>query len=161
MMFISPMLIKLSYSCSIVETKCPKEAFFYARLSITKTLNTFSIIKFDKIMINNGNHYHPADGVFVAPISGVCMFCWNTLTSNSKSLYTNYVLRTRLKVLLQAFREVISTHRDQLHYYVILEKENTSGYRQVVGQPIIICVIGEILRHSWDFCFRKNNCVVY
>jgi len=22
-------------------------------------------------------------------------------------------------------------------------------------------MIGEILRHSWDFCFRNINCVVY
>jgi hypothetical protein len=39
-------------------------------------------------VINNGNHYHPADGVFVAPISGIYMFAWNILTFNSNDLYT-------------------------------------------------------------------------
>jgi hypothetical protein len=39
-------------------------------------------------MMNNGNHYHPADGVFVAPISGVYMFSWNTLTVDKDFLFT-------------------------------------------------------------------------
>jgi hypothetical protein len=91
------MLIYLFYSYSIVDTICPKEAFFYARLSATRTLNTYSVIKFDKIMINNGNHYHPADGVFVAPISGVYMFAWNTLTFNSKGLYTELRVENEVK----------------------------------------------------------------
>jgi hypothetical protein len=76
---------------------CPKEAFFYARLSSTTTLNTFSIIKFDKIMINNGNHYHPTDGVFVAPISGVYMFAWNTLTLDSHFLFTELRVEKEVK----------------------------------------------------------------
>ena len=48
-------------------------------------------------MINNGNHYHPADGVFVAPISGVYMFAWNTLTYNSKGLYTELRVESEVK----------------------------------------------------------------
>ena len=40
------------------------------------------------------------------------------------------------------------------------KKENTSGCRQALEQPLIIYMIGMILRHSWDFCFRKINCVV-
>ena len=91
------MLAYLSYSCSIVDTICPKEAFFYARLSSATTLNTYSIIKFDRIMMNNGNHYHPADGVFVAPISGVYMFAWNTLTHDSNYLFTELRVENEVK----------------------------------------------------------------
>ena len=56
--------------------------------------------------------------------------------------------------------QVVSTNRDQHHYYVMSEKETTSGYRQVMGQAKIIYIIGMNLRHSWDFCFRKINFVV-
>ena len=94
---ISPILIYLFYSYSIVDTICPKEAFFYATLSSATTLNTYSVIKFDKIVINNGNHYHPTDGVFVAPISGVYMFAWNTLTHNSKALFTELRVESKVK----------------------------------------------------------------
>ena len=75
-MFIFPRFMYLCYSYYIVDTiqVCPKDAFFYARRSSPIRLNMYSIITFDKIMINNGNHYHPTDGVFVAPISGVYMF---------------------------------------------------------------------------------------
>jgi hypothetical protein len=90
-------LIYLFYSYSIADTICPKEAFFYARLSATKTLNTYSVIKFDKIVINNGNHYHPTDGVFVAPISGVYMFAWNTLTYSGDSLHTKLRVESEVK----------------------------------------------------------------
>ena len=48
-------------------------------------------------MINNGNHYHPTDGVFVAPISGVYMFSWNTLTFNNKSLFTELRVENNVK----------------------------------------------------------------
>ena len=51
-------------------------------------------------MINNGNHYHPADGVFVAPISGVYMFAWNTLTYSSNSLHTELRVENEVKGLV-------------------------------------------------------------
>ena len=48
-------------------------------------------------MINNGNHYHSADGVFVAPISGVYMFAWNTITYDSHGLYTELRVESEVK----------------------------------------------------------------
>ena len=48
-------------------------------------------------MINNGNDYHPTDGVFVAPISGVYMFSWNTLTFNNRSLFTELRVENNVK----------------------------------------------------------------
>ena len=86
----------------IVDTTCRKEAFFYARLSSTTTLNTYSIIKFDTIITNNGNHYHPADDVFVAPISGVYMFAWSTLRFNNKGLYTELRVENEVKCIVES-----------------------------------------------------------
>ena len=111
-------------------------------------------------MMNNGNHYHPADGVFVAPISGVYMFAWNTLTHDSNYLFTELRVENEVKVLWEVREQVVITYRDQDHYYVMSEKETTSGYRQAVCQAKIIYIIGMNLRHSWDFCFRKINFVV-
>jgi hypothetical protein len=48
-------------------------------------------------MMNNGNHYHRADGVFVAPISGVYMFSWSTLTFNNKDLFTELRVENEVK----------------------------------------------------------------
>ena len=48
-------------------------------------------------MINNGNHYHPTDGIFIAPISGVYMFSWSTLTFDSKSLFTELRVEKKVK----------------------------------------------------------------
>ena len=48
-------------------------------------------------MMNNGSHYPPADGVFVALISGVYMFAWNTLTFNIKGLHTELRVENEVK----------------------------------------------------------------
>ena len=48
-------------------------------------------------MMNNRNHYHPADGVFVTPISGVYMFAWNTLTHEINILFTELRVENEVK----------------------------------------------------------------
>ncbi|XP_052083063.1 complement C1q and tumor necrosis factor-related protein 9B-like [Mytilus californianus] len=61
---------------------------FYARLSSSIHLNVFSIVKFNEVVINEGNHYNSGDGIFVAPVAGVYQFSWMTLTDSSDYVYT-------------------------------------------------------------------------
>ncbi|CAC5373630.1 C1QL [Mytilus coruscus] len=61
---------------------------FYARLSLSIHLNTYSIVKFNDIVINVGNHYNSGDGIFVAPVAGVYQFTWMTLTDSADYVYT-------------------------------------------------------------------------
>ena len=57
---------------------------FFARLSATTTLNRNSIVKFDDVSVNEGNHFNSGDGIFVAPVYGTYQFSWTTITINSK-----------------------------------------------------------------------------
>ena len=61
---------------------------FYARLSSTKTLHFHSTIKFDVVVTNEGGHYNPGDGVFVAPVSGAYLFSWTALTYSGHYEFT-------------------------------------------------------------------------
>jgi len=65
---------------------------FFARLSQAITLNKNSIVKFDDVSVNEGNHFHSGDVIFVAPVSGTYQFSWTTLTTSSK------VAETKLSV---------------------------------------------------------------
>ena len=65
---------------------------FFARLSATTTLNKNSIVKFDEVSVNEGNHFNSGDGIFVAPVSGTYQFSWTTIT------VTNNIAETELRV---------------------------------------------------------------
>ncbi|XP_062579598.1 multimerin-2-like [Saccostrea cucullata] len=41
------------------------------------------IIRFDKIYINVGGHYHTEDGIFIAPATGIYLFHWTIATGSS------------------------------------------------------------------------------
>ena len=47
--------------------------------------------------MNKGNHYHPADGAFVAPISGVYMFSCNTRTYDINSVFMELRVESEVK----------------------------------------------------------------
>ena len=83
-------------------------------------------------MINNGNYYHPADGVFVAPISGVYMFSWNTITYNSKGLYTELRVESGVKGSVGSYAGTNQSIPGSASLLCHVKKENTSGYRQAV-----------------------------
>jgi hypothetical protein len=40
------------------------------------TLNKNAILVFETVIVNEGEHYDPYDGVFVAPQKGVYLFSW-------------------------------------------------------------------------------------
>ncbi|CAG2192640.1 unnamed protein product [Mytilus edulis] len=71
-------IVGTSFGFSITSEK--NHIVFYARLSSSIYLNIYSVVKFDEVVINVGNHYNSGDGIFVAPITGVDQFSWMTLT---------------------------------------------------------------------------------
>jgi hypothetical protein len=54
-------------------------------------LNQRHIIKFEGTVLNLGQHYHPEDGIFIAPVSGVYLFTW-TITNHGDYAYTNILV---------------------------------------------------------------------
>ncbi|XP_062609039.1 complement C1q-like protein 2 isoform X2 [Saccostrea cucullata] len=54
-------------------------------------LNQRHIIKFEQTILNLGNHYHPEDGIFIAPVSGVYLFHW-TITNYKSYAHTNILV---------------------------------------------------------------------
>jgi hypothetical protein len=65
---------------------------FFVRLSQRTILNINSIVKFDEVSVNEGNHFNSGDGIFVAPVSGTYQFSLTTLISSSQ------IAETELKV---------------------------------------------------------------
>ena len=56
------------------------------------TFNVDAILVFETVIVNEGEHYDPYDGVFVAPQKGVYLFSWTV------SGYTSNVIVTELVV---------------------------------------------------------------
>ncbi|XP_061197161.1 complement C1q-like protein 2 [Saccostrea echinata] len=70
-------------------------------------LNQRHIIKFEKTILNLGNHYHPEDGIFIAPVSGVYLFHW-TMINYGDYAHTNILVGG--KVMSTTTTSVVSGH---------------------------------------------------
>ncbi|XP_063441193.1 complement C1q tumor necrosis factor-related protein 2-like [Mytilus trossulus] len=69
-----------------------KPVLFFVRLSKTITLNKDSIVKFDEVMLNEGNHFNSGDGIFVSPVTGIFQFTWTLLTTTSQVVETELMV---------------------------------------------------------------------
>jgi hypothetical protein len=94
---------------------------FFARLSATITLNKNSIVKFDEVSVNEGNHFNSGDGIFVAPVYGTYQFSWTTITINSK------VAETELRV--------DNAIKETLHISL--------GTGIISGTKVVLCKVGK------------------
>ncbi|CAG2188711.1 C1QL [Mytilus edulis] len=112
---------------------------FYARLSGTITLNIYSIVKFNDVVINVGNHYNSGDGIFVAPVAGVYQFSWMTLTNNGHYVYSelrvdNVVIDTLTIILgsgagtIPATRETVCKVDKGNHVWIQTTGDGGSNY---------------------------------
>jgi hypothetical protein len=92
---------------------------FYVRLSQATTLNKESIVKFDQVSINEGNHFNSGDGIFVAPVSGTYQFSWTTITVSAKVAETELMVDNVVK--------------DTLHIYI--------GTGTISGTKVVLCKV--------------------
>jgi hypothetical protein len=66
---------------------------FYAVIrSKHLTSNKDAILVFEKVIVNEGEHYDPYDGVFVAPRKGVYLFSWTVSGYASNVIVTELVV---------------------------------------------------------------------
>ena len=81
-------------------------------MSQKTTLNINSIVKFDEVSVNEGNHFNSGDGIFVAPVSGIYQFSWTTITTSSKlaetELRVDNVIQETLHISLSSSAGTIS-----------------------------------------------------
>jgi hypothetical protein len=56
------------------------------------TFNVDTILVFETVIVNEGEHYDPYDGVFVAPRKGVYLFSWTVSGSGTKYIVTELVV---------------------------------------------------------------------
>ena len=86
------------------QTNVHRPISFFVRLSQTTTLNKNSIVKFDEVSVNEGNHFNSGDGIFVAPVSGTYQFSWTTITNSNKlaetELRVDNVIKETLHIAL-------------------------------------------------------------
>ena len=82
------------------QTNVYRPISFFARLSATITLNKNSIVKFDEVSVNEGNHFNSGDGIFVAPVYGTYQFSWTTITTSSKLAETELRVDNAIKETL-------------------------------------------------------------
>jgi hypothetical protein len=62
---------------------------FYAVIrSKTLTFNVDAILVFETVIVNEGEHYDPYDGIFVAPQKGVYLFSWTVSGLSSDYIVT-------------------------------------------------------------------------
>jgi hypothetical protein len=64
-------------------------------LSATITLNKNSIVKFDEVSVNEGNHFNSGDGIFVAPVYG-------TYGNNQNGCFAMFTSHDLIKEILQS-----------------------------------------------------------
>ena len=54
--------------------------------------NKDAILVFETVIVNEGEHYDPYDGVFVAPQKGVYLFSWTVSGTGTKYIVTELVV---------------------------------------------------------------------
>ncbi|XP_061186963.1 uncharacterized protein LOC133195106 [Saccostrea echinata] len=90
-------------------------AFHAAIKSRLRNVPVNTIIKFEDVLLNNGNGYDPKTGVFTAPEDGVYFFQWTFISTRKSTVF--------LETMVDGVRKVSTCVQDQQSNHV-----STSGH---------------------------------
>jgi hypothetical protein len=60
------------------------------------TFNVDAILVLETMIVNEGEHYDPYDGVFVAPQKGVYLFSWTVSGRNAQFIVTELIVEQNI-----------------------------------------------------------------
>ena len=130
-------LISYNLYCSLITLDCQgKSIAFHAVLSKALTnVPTNAIIKFEQLLINEGNGYDPNTGKFTAPVDGIYSFSWNYETNKGTSAFLGGYVDGKLRARV-ALESQTSTWDNTSGYLVIKMKEGIQFWIQNFSSTI-------------------------
>lgn len=102
-----------------------KTIAFHAILSSTLT-NTpaNTIIKFGKVLVNEGSGYSPTTGKFTAPVDGVYSFSWTYCTPKGSNAYLCGYVDGKLMARISNYAQTNTWKNTAGHFVIRLKKGN-------------------------------------
>ena len=135
---------------------------FFVRLSQRTILNINSIVKFDEVSVNEGNHFNSGDGIFVAPVSGTYQFSLTTLISSSQIAETELKVDNVIKETLHISWE-LGLSLEQKWCYVKWRKVTISGSKPVMCMLQILSLLQMQMPkvHLLECWFTNCRCLLW
>ncbi|XP_052079578.1 complement C1q tumor necrosis factor-related protein 1-like [Mytilus californianus] len=95
---INSRLELLETKLTLLENERGKQpVLFYAIIKQSEfSLNKYSTVVFETIIINEGGHYNNNDGIFVALRDGIYMFSWTVCTVNAAYIIMELVVEEKV-----------------------------------------------------------------
>ena len=69
-------------------------------VQLAQVVNITGVIKFNRILVNEGNGYNISEGAFITPVTGSYFFSVTVLTRNTIYVYVNSIVNKKLTVCL-------------------------------------------------------------
>ena len=69
-------------------------------VQLTQVVNITGVIKFNRILVNEGNGYNISEGAFITPVTGSYFFSVTILTGTDINIYVNSIANRKLTVCL-------------------------------------------------------------
>lgn len=111
---------------NILFTDCSgKTIAFHAILSSRLTnVSPNTIIKFRKVLVNEGSGYNPTTGKFTAPLDGVYSFSWTYCTHRGSSAYLGGYVDGKLIANISHYGQTSTWRNTSGHLVIKLKKGN-------------------------------------
>lgn len=104
-----------------------KKIAFSAYLSADRTLGRNQHVKFDRVLLNDGNGYEASTGVFRAPVSGVYSFTFVVAQRHRYEIRLNLVVDGKV---------VVGAIAEGTKYYHDVQGTNTANVHVRKGRPV-------------------------
>ena len=132
---------------------------FYVSLKYTRTYGSRQTVKFDDILVNDGNGYADRTGVFTCPVGGTYMFVVDVMLNK----YTRLSLQINKTTVAYLHRDNSYT----IYHYIqtsktILLKLNKGDRVNVVSDNNNVMVLNsqDLLEHSYiRYIKKKAQCI--